>query len=158
MARIFEYQGKQVLKDVGIKIPESGVASSPEEVEEIARKIGRPVAIKAQIWATGRFQAGGIKFANNPKDAFTKAKEILGTKIKGLIVKKVLVEEMLNIIHEYYAGIILDSSKKVKAPVLVFSTEGGTGIEEVAARNPERVARHVIDPIDGLAPSGVDSE
>jgi succinyl-CoA synthetase beta subunit len=157
MARIFEYQGKQLLKNVGVKIPEGDVASSPEEAKKIAKKVGKPVAIKAQIWTTGRFQAGGIKFANNPDDAFTRAKEILGAKIKGLVVKKVLVEEMLNVLHEYYAGIIVDSSIKVRAPVLVFSTEGGTGIEEVAARNPERVARHVIDPIVGLAPSDVDT-
>ena len=156
MARIFEYQGKQLLKSVGIKIPEGKIAEGPEEAEKIAKGIGKPVAIKAQIWATGRFDAGGIKFANTPRKAFQKSKEILGQRIKGLVVKKVLVEEMLNVIHEYYAGIIVDSSVEVKAPVLVFSTEGGTGIEEVAARNPERVARHVIDPLAGLKSSDVD--
>jgi len=156
MARIFEYQGKQLLKSVGIKIPEGKIAEGPEEAGKIAKGIGKPVAIKAQIWATGRFDAGGIKFANTPREAFQKSKEILAQRIKGLVVKKVLVEEMLNVIHEYYAGIIVDSSIEVKAPVLVFSTEGGTGIEEVAARNPERVARHVIDPLAGLKSSDVD--
>ncbi len=145
-----------MLKSVGIKIPEGKIAEGPEEAGKIAKGIGKPVAIKAQIWATGRFDAGGIKFANTPREAFQKSKEILAQRIKGLVVKKVLVEEMLNVIHEYYAGIIVDSSIEVKAPVLVFSTEGGTGIEEVAARNPERVARHVIDPLAGLKSSDVD--
>ncbi|MGD0623263.1 MAG: ATP-grasp domain-containing protein [Thermodesulfobacteriota bacterium] len=156
MARIYEYQGKQLLKKVGIKIPEGDVAATPEEARTIAGKIGKPVAIKAQVWATGRFQAGGIKFAKSPGEAEQKAREVLGAKIKGLPVRKVLVEEMLNLEHEYYAGIVINSSMKVKAPVLVFSTEGGTGVEEVTARNPERVSRHRIDPVRGLDPADVD--
>jgi succinyl-CoA synthetase beta subunit len=156
MARIYEYQGKQLLKKVGVKIPEGDVAATPEEARTLAGRIGKPVAIKAQVWATGRFQAGGIKFAKSPEEAEQKAREVLGAKIKGLPVRKVLVEEMLNLEHEYYAGIVINSSMKVKAPVLVFSTEGGTGVEEVAARNPERVARHIIDPLEGLKPAAVD--
>ena len=155
MARIFEYQGKQLLRKAGMKIPAGEVAGSPAEARKSAEKIGKPVAIKAQVWATGRFQAGGIKFADNAEDAFRKAEEVLGRKIKGQQVKNVLVEERLNVAHEYYAGIVIDSSMRVKAPVLVFSTEGGTGVEEVAARNPERVARQVIDPLSGLEPSAV---
>jgi succinyl-CoA synthetase beta subunit len=155
VARIFEYQGKQLLKRVGVKIPEGDVASNPDEAREITRKIGKRVAIKAQIWATGRFKAGGIKFASDPDEAFVRAKDILGTRIKGLVVKKVLVEERLNVLHEYYAGITVNASMKIKAPVLVFSTEGGTRVEDVAARNPERVVKHIIDPIEGLASSDV---
>jgi succinyl-CoA synthetase beta subunit len=82
---------------------------------------------------------------------------IWSVRIKEFLVKKVLVEEKLNLEHEYYAGVVVDASVKVKAPVLVFSTEGGTGIEEVAARNPERVKRFVINPLKGLLPSDVDS-
>jgi succinyl-CoA synthetase beta subunit len=156
VARIFEYQGKQLLKRVGVKIPEGDVASNPDEAREIAKKIGKRVAIKAQIWATGRFKAGGIKFASDPDEAFAMAKDILGTRIKGLVVKKVLVEQRLNVLHEYYAGITVNASMKIKAPVLVFSTEGGTRVEDVAARSPERVVKHIIDPIVGLAPSDVD--
>ncbi len=156
MSRIYEYQGKEALAKVGVKIPNGGVASTPEEAENVARKVGKPVVIKAQVWATGRAQAGGIKFADNPDETFQKAKEMFATKIKGLDVNKVLVEEKLNIEHEYYAAIIVDSSMYVRAPVLVFSTQGGTGIEEVAAKNPERVVRHVIDPLEGLKASDVD--
>jgi len=152
MARIYEYQGKQLLNKMGIKIPTGAVASTPAEAKKIAEKIGKPVAIKAQVWATGRFNAGGIKFAQNPDHASDQASGIIGMKIKGLPVNKVLVEEVLAIEHEYYAGIVIDGSWKVKAPVLIFTTEGGTGVEEVAARNPERVARHVIDPLAGVTP------
>jgi succinyl-CoA synthetase beta subunit len=156
VARIFEYQGKQLLKRVGVKIPEGGVASNPDEARDITKKIGKGVAIKAQIWATGRFKAGGIKFASDPDEAFAVTKDILGSRIKGLVVKKVLVEERLDVLHEYYAGIVVNASMKIKAPVLVLSTEGGTKVEEVAARNPERVVKYIIDPIDGLAPADVD--
>lgn len=157
MARIYEYQGKQLLAKTGIKIPAGAVASTPQEAKKIAAKIGKPVAIKAQVWATGRFKAGGIKFAQNPDQAGEQASAVIGMKIKGLPVDKVLVEEGLAIEHEYYAGIVIDGSWKVKAPVLIFSTEGGTGVEEVAARNPERVARHAIDPLTGLTAQEVNS-
>lgn len=155
MARLFEYQGKQLLRKAGMKVPVGEVAGSPTEARTIAEKIGKPVAIKAQVWATGRFQAGGIKFADNAEDAFRKTEEVLGIKIKGQQVKNVLVEEKLQVVREYYAGIVIDSSMRIKAPVLIFSTEGGTGVEEVAARNPERVTRQVIDPLSGLEPSVV---
>ena len=76
MARIYEYQGKQVLQKVGIPTPRGGVASTPEEVKKIAAEIGKPVAIKAQIWATARFKAGGIKFADSPEEAEKVAAEL----------------------------------------------------------------------------------
>jgi len=150
MARIYEYQGKQLLAGAGLRTPRGEVAATAKQAGEIARKIGKRVVIKAQVWATGRFKAGGVKFADTPEEAFERAKEVLAAKIKGLPVTKVLVEEALEIAQEYYSGIVVNSSVDIKAPVLVFSTEGGTGIEEVAARNPERVGRLVIDPIDGL--------
>jgi succinyl-CoA synthetase beta subunit len=157
MSKIPEYQGKELLRKAGVKVPEGAIATSPEEAKAIAQKIGTPVVIKAQVLATGRFDAGGVKFADNPDEAFTMANEMLGVRIKEFLVKKVLVEEKLNLEHEYYAGVVVDASVKVKAPVLVFSTEGGTGIEEVAARNPERVKRLVINPLKGLLSSDVDS-
>lgn len=157
MARIFEYQGKELLRKAGVRVPAGEVAASAAEAREIARKIGQPVVVKAQVWATGRFGAGGIKFAADPEEAFRAAQEMLQIKIKGQPVKKVLVEEKLDVTHEYYAGIVIDGSMAVKGPVLIISTEGGTGVEEVAARNPERVARQVIEPLSGLSPDAVDS-
>jgi succinyl-CoA synthetase beta subunit len=155
MARIYEYQGKGLLKKMGIKVPNGAVATTPDEARDIALRIGKPVVIKAQVWATGRFGAGGVKFANNPDEAFGNAQAILGTKIKGLPVRLVLVEEMLDIEREFYLAIVVDSSMKVKAPVLIFSTQGGTGVEELAARTPEGVVKHVIDPLQGLVPAAI---
>jgi succinyl-CoA synthetase beta subunit len=153
LARIFEYQGKALLKKAGVKVPEGDVAASPEEVRAIAQRIGSPVAIKAQVWTTGRLKAGGVQFAGDPEEAWQKAKAILGMKLKGLTVKKVLVEKRLSLAQEYYAGIVIDPSMEVKAPVLIFCTEGGTGVEEVAVRNPERMFRLTLDPLKDLEPS-----
>jgi len=150
MSKILEYQGKQYLEKAGIRIPRGTIAVTPQEAKHIAEKIGNPVVVKAQVLASGRFHAGGIRFANTPEDAEAATKAIIGSKIKGLTVNKVLIEEMLNVKQEYYAGLIVDSSVDVKAPVLVFSTEGGTGIEEVASRNPEKIFKKIIDPIIGL--------
>jgi len=157
LARIFEYQGKALLKKAGVKVPEGDVAASPEKAREIAQRIGKPVAIKAQVWTTGRLKAGGVQFAGTPEEAKEKAKGILGMKVKGLTVKKVLVEERLSVAQEYYAGIVIDPSMEVKAPALIFCTEGGTGVEEVAARNPERVLRLTLDPLEELEPSTLET-
>ena len=150
MVRLYEYQGKRLLKTAGVSIPEGDVALNPEEVRVIAEKIGKPVAIKAQIWATGRFKAGGIKFANNPKEAEKVAEELIGTEIKGFKVERVLVEEKLDIEKEFYVGVIVDDSYKVKGPVVMFSTEGGVEIEEVAAKSPERIASMTVDVFRGI--------
>jgi succinyl-CoA synthetase beta subunit len=147
MARLYEYQGKQLLKAAKVPIPQGEVATTPQEVAKIAEKIGKPVAIKAQIWAGGRGKAGGIKFANNPVEAEAVAKELLGSVIKNLTVEKVLVEEKLNIDKEYYAGVIIDASREVRAPIVMFSTEGGVEIESVPS---EKIAQTAVDVIRGF--------
>jgi len=153
MARIYEYQGKQLLKAVGIPVPKGDVASTAEEAGRIAESIGKPVALKAQVWATGRFKAGGIRFADGPEEAEKVAGELLGSMIKGLPVGKVLVEEKLDVGREFYVGVIVSDSYKVRAPVLVFCSEGGVDVEEVAARNPERVVTAPVDYLKGVGPS-----
>lgn len=153
MARIYEYQGKEILRRIGIPVPAGKHAANPEEAKKIAKDIGKPIVIKAQVWATGRFKAGGIKFANTPEEAEKAARALIGSTIKGLPVEKVLVEEQLNIEKEFYFGIIVSNSYKVKGPVLIFSTEGGVGIEEVAAMNPEKVATLTVDYLQGVGPS-----
>jgi len=153
VARIYEYQGKEVLRKEGISVPEGSSVSSAAEAREVAQQIGKPVAVKAQIWATGRFKAGGIKFANSPEQAERAAQQLLGSAIKGLPVKKVLVEEKLDIDKEFYVGVIVSDSFEEKCPVLIFSTEGGVTIEEVAARNPERVARLSVDYLQDVGPA-----
>jgi len=149
MARLYEYQGKELLKQEGIPIPQGALATTPEEAEEIARKIGKPVAVKVQIWAGGRGKAGAIRFAETPEEAKKVARELFGTKVKGFEVKKLLVEEKLDIEREFYVGIIVDPSKEVRAPVVIFSSEGGMEIEEV----PEnKIAKVVVDIFLGLRP------
>jgi succinyl-CoA synthetase beta subunit len=147
MARLFEYQGKQLLKQAKMPIPQGEVATTPEEARKIAEKIGKPVAIKAQVWAGGRGKAGGIQFAQNPAEAEQVAKALLGSQIKNLTVEKVLVEEKLDIDKEYYAGVIIDASREVRAPVIMFSTEGGMDIEAVPH---DKIAQMNVDVIRGL--------
>ena len=147
MARLYEYQGKQLLKAAKVPIPQGGVAATPQEARNIAEKIGKPVAIKAQIWAGGRGKAGGIRFAEHPLDAEIVANNLLGSEIKNLKVEKVLVEEKLDIDKEYYVGVIIDSSREVRAPVVMFSTEGGVDIEAVPA---EKIAQTNVDVLRGF--------
>lgn len=150
MPKIHEYQGKRLLRNAGVNVPFGDVASTVEEVVEIAKKINKPMVIKSQIGATGRFKAGGIKFANTVEEAREAAENLLGKEIKGLKVEKVLVEEQLDIVHEFYAGIIINDSCKVKAPVLMFSSQGGVDVEEVAATTPEKVVTMTLDVLSPL--------
>ncbi|HID65184.1 MAG TPA: succinyl-CoA synthetase subunit beta, partial [Anaerolineae bacterium] len=150
MARLYEYQGKQILREIGVPVPEGDVASTPQEARAVAERIEKPVAVKAQIWATGRFKAGGIKFADDPEGAENAAAKLLGAEVKGFPVDKVLVEEKLDVDQEYYVGVIVDDSYKVKGPVVIFSTEGGVDIEEVAETSPEKISRLNVDIFQGL--------
>ena len=125
MARIYEYQGKEVLRKLGILTPAGEVAATPEEARQAAAKIGKPTVLKAQVWATGRFKAGGVKFADTPEEAGKLADAMLKSEIKGLAVSRLLVEERLDVAQELYAGVIVNNSWKVRGPVLIFSSEGG---------------------------------
>lgn len=155
MPKLDEYQGKRLLRDCGIAVPKGDVAATPEEVREIAKRLLKPVAIKSQVGFTGRFKAGGIGFADNADEAEKIAKELIGKEIKGLKVEKVLVEEKLAIEKEFYVGIIVNDSYKVKGPVLMFSTQGGVDIEEIAAKFPEKVVSMDVDILAGLAAKDV---
>lgn len=157
MVRLVEHEAKSLLRTVGVSTPQGEVASAPEEAKRIAEKLGKSVAIKAQVSTTGRFKAGGIRFADGPDEAAKLAGRILGSNIKGLVVKKVLVEEKLDVEKEFYAGVIVDDSYKVRAPLLMFSTRGGVDIEEVAAEHPEEVGKIVVDVLDGLSLDSVEN-
>jgi succinyl-CoA synthetase beta subunit len=150
MARLYEYQGKEALARVGISVPKGKSAARAGEARRIAEDLGKSVVVKAQVWATGRFGAGGVKFADSPQEAEDVARAILDAEIKGLKVERVLVEERLEVEKEFYAGVIVNNSYKVKGPVLVFSSEGGSSIEEVAGRNPERIGRLNVDYLKGV--------
>lgn len=150
MARLYEYQGKEVLSKIGIPVPKGRSAASPSEAKKIAEEIAKPCVVKAQVWATGRFKAGGIQFAKSPAEAEEAAKALIGAEVKGLKVEKVLVEEQLEVDREFYVGVIVSNSHKIKGPVLIFSSEGGSSIEEVSARNPERIGRLNVDYLAGV--------
>ncbi len=147
MARLFEFQGKGFLKDAGIAIPTGEVATTAKEAREIAAKIGKPVAVKAQVWVGGRGKAGAIKLADTPEEAEKVAGAILGMEVKGFPVRKVLVEEKLDIDKEYYVGVISDSSWESKAPVVMFSPEGGMDIEQVPE---DKIFRAKVDYLKGV--------
>ena len=147
MARLYEYQGKQILKEAKVAIPQGEFATTPQDAAKIAEKIGKPVAVKAQIWAGGRGKAGGIKFAENPREAKAVAEKLLGSEIKALKVEKVLVEEKLDIDKEYYISVIIDASMKARSPVVLFSTEGGIEIEAVPQ---EKIAQMNVDVLRGF--------
>jgi succinyl-CoA synthetase beta subunit len=149
MARLHEFEGKSLLNQLKIPIPAGGPAKSPEEAYAIANEIGQPVVVKAQAWVTGRAGLGAIHFANTPEEAVKAASSLLGKQIKGFIVDTILVEEKLSIEREFYAGVIIDD--QTKAPIMIFSSIGGTGIEEIAQEHPESVYKWVIDIQRGLS-------
>ncbi|MBN1956302.1 MAG: acetate--CoA ligase family protein [Anaerolineae bacterium] len=148
MARLHEFQGKALLRQFKIAVPQGGVAATPDEARTIAAEIGKPVMVKAQAWVTGRASMGGIKKAATPNEAAAAAEAMLGMKVKGFVVEQVLIEEQLDITREFYAGVIVDD--RAQAPLVMFSSVGGTGIEEIAAAHPDQVASTHVDIIAGL--------
>ncbi len=147
---IHEYQAKDILRAIGAPIPPGEIATTPDEAEAIASRIGKMVVVKAQVHAGGRGKAGGVKLAKTPAEAREKAQAILGMQIKGLTVEKVLVTEAADIASEAYVGIILDRASK--KPVFMVSPAGGIDIEEVAATTPEKILKLPIDTRYGLMP------
>ena len=147
---LHEYQARALLKAAGVAVPDGDVASTPGEVESLARRIGGTVVIKAQVHAGGRGKAGGVKLASTPAEAADTASRILGMQIKGLTVHKVLVVPAAEIASEAYVGLILD--RESQRPVFMVSPAGGIDIEEVAAKTPEKILRLPVDPRFGLLP------
>ena len=145
---IHEYQAKEIFRAAGIPIPPGNVATTPEQAEELARKYGGTVVVKAQVHAGGRGKAGGVKLAKNAADARELASKILGMQIKGLTVEKVLITPTADIATEAYVGIIVDRASK--KPVFMVSPAGGIDIEEVAAKTPEKLLRLPIDTRFGV--------
>ena len=145
---IHEYQAKDIFRKYGIPIPPGEIATTPEEAEAIARKFGTTVVVKAQVHAGGRGKAGGVKLAKTPEEARNVAAQILKLTIKGLPVKKVLVTPAADIASEAYVGIIVDRASK--RSVFMASPAGGIDIEEVAAKTPDKILRHAVDPRYGL--------
>lgn len=148
--KFFEHHAKEIFKLEGIPVPESYVAVNGKEAKKAAAKIDKPVALKSQVLVGGRGKAGGIKFADTPKDAKNIAKELLGIEIKGEKVNKVLVEEKINIQSEFYVSVVMDRS--AKKPLIMASTEGGVDIEEVAKTSPEKIVKYHVNPLEEFMP------
>ena len=147
---LHEYQAKDILRGYGVPIPSGEIATTPEQAEAIATKIGGAVMVKAQVHAGGRGKAGGVKFCKDAATAKEKATAILGMKIKDLTVEKVLVTKAEDIGTEAYVGIIVD--RKTKKAVFMVSAAGGIDIEEVAAATPEKILYLPVDARYGLQP------
>ncbi|MGD9695191.1 MAG: ADP-forming succinate--CoA ligase subunit beta [Thermoleophilia bacterium] len=147
---LFEYQGKQLLAAQGIPVPSGEVAETPAQARAAAERIGGRVVVKAQVQVGGRGKAGGIKLAETPAEAEERASEILGMDIKGHTVHRVWIEEASDIAREYYASVTFD--RGAKKPLVMLSARGGVDIEEVAANEPEALARLHVDPLSGFQP------
>ncbi|RMH01571.1 MAG: ADP-forming succinate--CoA ligase subunit beta [Chloroflexi bacterium] len=146
---LHEYQAKRLFAEHGVPIPRGDVATSPAEAREIARELGGRVVVKAQVLTGGRGKAGGVKLASNPDEAEALATQILGMNIKGLTVRKVLIDEQApGIKQEIYLSVLIDRERGL--PMVMTSAAGGVDIEEVAEKTPEKIFREHIEPMLGV--------
>jgi len=146
--KLHEYQSKLLFAQNGIPIPRGRVAATAQEARDIAVELGGRVVVKSQVLVGGRGKAGGIKLAKTPGEAEDLAAQILGMTIKGLPVRKVLVDEAADIRTEIYLGVTND--RATRRPVIIASAAGGVEIEEVARTDPDKIIREYIDPLLGL--------
>jgi len=153
--KIHEYQAKAILAEFGVPVPRGRTASTPSEAAVIARELGGTVVVKAQIHAGGRGKGGGIKLAKSAEEAQQVASRILGMMLKthqtgpeGQKVKRVLIEEGMDIRQELYLGIVMD--RKMGLPVIMASSAGGMEIEEVARTRPDAIVKVHVDPATGV--------
>jgi len=146
--KLQEYQSKSLFAKFGIPIPRGRVATTATEARQIAEELGGRVVVKSQVLVGGRGKAGGIRLAKSPKEAEELATVILGMIIKGLPVRKVLIDEAANIEQEIYLGITND--RAARRPVIMASASGGVDIEEVARVSPEKIIKVHVDPLLGL--------
>jgi succinyl-CoA synthetase beta subunit len=146
--RLYEFEAKKIFFESGIPIPQGKIVISPEEAKAFAEEIKKPVVLKSQILSGGRGKAGGIKFAQDPDEAYLVSKELFSLKIKSFPVEKILVEEKLEIEKEFYLGVTLDRlNYKI---VVIASPEGGVEIEEVAKTSPQKIKKVNLDIDENL--------
>ena len=155
--QLHEYQAKEILKENNVPVPEGKIAATSKESEEIAVSLGGKCVVKAQVHAGGRGKAGGIKIAKDPKEAFKFANQMLGSSLKTFQsgdtefpINKVYIEKTSDIQSEYYLAVTMDFD--LKCPVIIFSTEGGMNIEEVAEKYPDKIIKIHVDPLVGPSP------
>jgi len=150
MVKLYEHQGKDILELEGILVPKREIVKNSEDARKVAEKIGKRCALKAQILATGRLKERGIKFAESPEDAQKSAEELLGKNIKGFVVEKILVEEVIDVEKELFLSIIVNDSYKVRGPEIIISLEGGIDIEQLALKAPEKIGRLKVNYLEGI--------
>ncbi|HVR05398.1 MAG TPA: ADP-forming succinate--CoA ligase subunit beta [Solirubrobacteraceae bacterium] len=146
---LLEYQGKQLFARHGLRVSDGRAVTNVQEAVAAAAEVGYPVVVKAQVLIGGRGKAGGVKLAGDEAAVRKHAGNILGMDIHGHTVHKLWIEHASDIASEYYASVLLDRS--AKQPLLMFSTEGGMDIEEVAEKTPEKLIRHHVDALEGLS-------
>lgn len=149
--KIHEFQAKAILAAYGVPVPKGEAVTTPAEARRAAARLGGAVVLKAQIHAGGRGKGGGILLASSPQEAEEFAERLIGFRLvthqtgpEGRVVKRILVEEQVAVSRELYAGIVLD--RRAAQPVMMASAAGGVEIEDVAAKDPEGIARVAVDP------------
>ena len=147
---LYEYQGKELFRLLEIPVPDGRAASTAAEARDAAEQLGGRVIVKAQVLTGGRGKAGGIKLAEGPAEAESRAEEILGLDINGHVVRRLWVERASEIAREYYLSATFD--RGAKKPLFMLTREGGVDIEEVAASAPEKIARLHVEPLTGFQP------
>src|SRR4051794_34934155 len=147
---LYEYQGKELFKRFGIPVSDGRLASTPEEARAAAEELACPVVVKAQVLTGGRGKAGGIKLASSADEAEARARDILGLDIRGHVVRRLWIESASDIAKEYYLSITFD--RGAKAPLFMFTTQGGVEIEQVAEESPDALVRLHVDPLEGFQP------
>jgi succinyl-CoA synthetase beta subunit len=147
---LYEYQGKELFRRAGIPVSDGRLATTPAEARSAAEELGGQVVVKAQVLTGGRGKAGGIKLAEGPDQAEARAEEILGLDIRGHVVRKLWIEQASAIAKEYYLSVTFD--RGLKQALLMFTTQGGVDIEEVAASSPEALVKLHVHPFEGFQP------
>jgi succinyl-CoA synthetase beta subunit len=150
VARLVEAQSKKILESSGIPVPKGEMASTPEDARRIATELGGACVLKAQVLVTGRAGKGLIRFAADADSAEREARDLLGQSVDSQTVTQLLVEERIQVESEYFAAVLVDD--KARAPRVLFSTRGGTGIEEIARSHPESLSDMTVDLLTGLRP------
>ena len=155
--KIHEFQAKEILSKHGVPVPRGGVAATPEEARTLAEGLGGKAVLKAQVHAGGRGKAGGIKVVSSPEEAERVARSMLGTNLvtfqtgpEGVPVRRLLVEEPIDIRQELYVGLVIDGA--ADGVVVMASRAGGMDIEQVASETPEKILRVKVDPAIGFQP------
>jgi succinyl-CoA synthetase beta subunit len=146
--KLLEYEAKTYFKKYGIPVPAGKMVESSEEARKYVEHIDKPVVIKVQLPVGGRGKAGGVKFAYSPEEAASVAEQLLDSTIKDLKVKKLYIEEKIDIMNEFYLGVTIDRNRRQH--VVLISSEGGMDIEEVAKKSPDKIIRVYVDPLYGL--------